>query len=65
MKISTIVIKVSIEDEHTDTLASATCLIDASNVHNIKLSKVTDACQRAVARCVDELEDKFPTQKSR
>ena len=57
MKIETIVIKVSLEDDNTDTVASATCLIDAHDISKVKPSDITDACQRAVAHCVDELQN--------
>ena len=54
--ITSIIVKVSFEDDNTDELASAVCVIDARNLNKVKSSDIVDACQRAVAHCVEELE---------
>lgn len=56
MKIETIVVTVTFEDEGTHKIASASCAIKVGDVNEIRVVDLTDACQRAVAHCIDELE---------
>ena len=58
-KVQTIVIKVSLEDDETNELTSAVCCIDTKDIKKVRSSDIIDACQRAVAHCIDELEENF------
>jgi hypothetical protein len=54
--IKSIIIQVSLEDENTDSIAKEVCAIEVEDIRKVRASDLTDACQRAVAHCIDELQ---------
>lgn len=56
MKIKQIVVTVEFRTGDAESSVRQSCAIDASDVNKIRVADLTDACQRAAAHCIDELE---------
>lgn len=54
-ELKTIVVSVEFQDRKQESLARAEVHIEVENIYAVRAGKLIDACQRAVAQCIDVL----------